>query len=174
MRYIFLLFFAACAFTSNAQDSLKYFRKFVYRANVFVERKVVSDYIVKVTDTTVVLSSTPQPYYFPTADGSRLKHIHYKDIRQIDVKRKGSTGLGFVIGTLVGAGLGACIGFSSGEDGPFPSHKRVMGGSVFFGLTGGMIGLIAGGLSGSTFAILKKRSALKELNTSLLEKMYAK
>ena len=171
----------------NAQDSTKRFRNMVFKTTVYNmdEKMIGNGYLVQVNDSNVVLSYSPYPFSFSFGNQVPLNQINYNEIEYIQYKRKGSVGRGIVAGILGGAALGAIVGLASGDDkveegvwlsGLFAmsAGEKAASYGVVFGLLGGITGAIIGAVASKKFIINGKPSALKELNTSLLERVYSK
>jgi hypothetical protein len=102
-------------------------------------------------------------------------------------KRKGSVGRGLLIGFVSGAILGGLIGLASGNDeeefswDDFPYYfeprtagEKAVSTGAALGILGGIIGGVVGALAKKSFTINRSPSAMKELNTTLLERVYSK
>ena len=84
--------------------------------------------------------------------------IDIVDIKVIRVVKKSmdSIGMGIGIGGLIGAGAGALLGFSKGDDPPGFLSLTAAGKALVFGLLVGGLGLFLGGIIGVIAGIDKK------------------
>ncbi len=84
-----------------------------------------------------------------TVDNQRLE-LDILDIQQLKFRRKGSVGKGIFIGAISGMGVGAIIGYLSGDD-PAGTWIRFTAGDKALALGGFLTipGMIAGGIIGS-------------------------
>ena len=152
---------------------------------------IAQGYLVQVNDSNVAVSIAPLPYGVSTK--SSLEQYNYNDIKYVEYKRKGSIGRGILIGSLSGVLLGTIMGLVEGDTkppennnlgytlaysfGPVSTGEKVATYGLGLGLIGGLTGALIGAISNAVskkFTINGKPSALKELNTTLLERVYSK
>ena len=178
----FIITILTFLFFTNAfsQDTSGKFRSRIFRAEVYNDKGMVyENFLVQVNDSNVLLSADPHPYNRLPADFSSLKLITYNEIDHINIRRKGSVGRGALTGGLIGLGVGVIIGLVEGSDEPdtwfayTAGEKSAMYGAAL-GLTGGIIGAIIGAFAKKKFIIKGSPSALKEMNYTLLERIYSK
>ena len=188
---LFLLFFFC--FYANAQDSSKKFRNIIFKTRVYNmnEEMIAQGYLVQVNDSNVAISVAPLPY--GVSPKSSLEQYNYHDIKYVEYKRKGSIGRGILIGSITSVLLGTIMGLVEGDTkppednnwgntlayslGPVTTGEKVVTYGLGLGLMGGLTGAIIGAISNvvtKKFTINGKPSALKELNTTLLERVYSK
>ena len=132
-----------CFIPAFSQQEKKSGKKKVYIAIVGVtyQRKKMEGVLQEVGDSSI---------YVLTKKGMIL--IESKVIKEIAIKRKGSAGWGALTGSLVGMGLGAIIGFASGDDQcdgtafciTFTAEEKALGGAIALGGVGALIGMGAG------------------------------
>ena len=190
---IAILLYLFCA-NVNAQDSTRRNRNLIFNTKVYnMNGELLTDgYLVQVNDTSVIVSFIPVPYTVSRVNGRHLSHIRYDDINYLKYKRKGSVGRGILIGTITGLITGAIIGLAQGDEevvdrrwgwgwGPSTVNVRSAGqNAVVYGLGMGVVGAITGAIIGAISNMAKKTitingspSALKELNYTLLERVYS-
>ena len=113
----------------------------------------------------------------PDTGNRSLRHFTYSDIESIDIRRKGSAGRGALAGFLIGAGFGIITGLASGDDKgemlAFSAGEKAIALGLTAGGIGALIGLLVGGLAHKKFYINRKKERLKEMNTTLLERIYS-
>src|SRR4051812_29992688 len=100
--------FITCSSTTFRQQKKKSEKKKVYYAYVEVtteRRKDIIGVLQEVSDSAILLF---------TKGGSRMS-IEANTIEHIAIKRKGHVGRGLIIGSVIGVGVGAIIGFASGD-----------------------------------------------------------
>ena len=171
---------------AHGQDSTKKFRKMVFKARVLAHDQLIAKgFLLQINDSSVALSQAPQPFMSGADYRDSPQKIHYSEIDCIELKRKGSVGKGILIGTIAGAAVGVLIGYASGDDDGFDENgnmilnsmnagdkARVTGGVL--GILGGLIGAVIGAVSNKRIYINRSTSGLKELNHTVLERIYSK
>ena len=163
----------------HSQDTSGKYKPLVFSANVYNDKgKVYKNFLVQVNDSNVLMSENPYPYS-KVPDGGSMKLITYNEIDHIKIKRKGAVGRGILAGGLTGFGVGVIIGFIEGDDEPdtwfsYSAGEKAILYGTGLGITGGIIGAVIGALATKKFIIKGSPSALKELNITLLERVYAK
>ena len=169
-----------------AQDSSKRIRKMVFEAKVYnADNKLITEnYLLQVNDSGILLGNNPDHFSFAPYSSNPVTLVNYKDIGLVKIRRKGSIGRGALIGAVTGIVVGALGGLISGDDDEefnFPRNliypqqtagQKAVSYGIMFGLLGGVTGFIVGALAKKTFTINRNPSALKELNTTLLERIY--
>jgi hypothetical protein len=163
-----------------SQDTSGKLRPLIFKADVYNDKGIAySNYLVQVNDSNVLMSLVPLAYTKLPADLNSLKLITYNEIDHIKIKRKGAVGRGALTGGLIGLGTGLIIGLVEGDDEPdtwfsyTAGEKAVMYGAAL-GIAGGLIGAVIGAIATKKFIIKGSPSALKELNITLLERVYGK
>ena len=170
-----------------AQDSSKRIRKMVFEAKVYnADNKMITDnYLLQVNDSSILLGNKPDHFSLSPYSSNPVTLINYNDIGLVKIRRKGSVGRGALIGAVAGVVVGALAGLASGSDEPenpiidiiYPpmtaGQKALTAGAVC-GLLGAVTGAIIGAVAKKTFYINRNPSALKELNITLLERVYSK
>jgi hypothetical protein len=174
---IALLVLCSTAYSQGTiTDSSGKYKSQIFKASIYGKNAVVDDvYLVSIADSSITVSSKPVP--FNLKDGDYPKSIiSYADIQSIQLARTGSAGLGALIGFLVGAGIGVIAGLSAGDDkeGWFQmsAGEKALGLGILMGGGGGLVGLIIGITSKKKYSIYGNAGMLKEMNRSMLEKLY--
>ena len=185
---IFIFILVQTGTHALAQDSSKRFRKMVFEAKVYnADNKMITeDYLLQVNDSSILLGNKPDHFSLSPYSSNPVTLINYNDIGLIKIKRKGSVGRGALIGAVAGIVVGALAGLASGDDDPeinspvdifYPpmtAGQKALAAGAMCGLLGGVTGAIIGAVAKKTFTINRNPSALKELNTTLLERVYSK
>ena len=176
----------------KAQDTTKKIRNIVFKTTVYNmdEKMIAKGYLVQVNDSNLAISVAPLPY--GASPNSSLEKFNYRDIKYVEYKRKGGIGRGILIGSITGVFLGAIMGLVEGDTkpvdnnwgrnivisfGPVSTGEKVATYGFGLGLLGAVTGAIIGAISNvasKKFTINGKPSALKELNYTLLERVYSK
>lgn len=170
----------------SGQDSTQKFRKMVFKARVLAHDQLIAKgFLLQINDSNVALSQAPRPFILGADYRDSLQKIHYSEIDCIELKRKGSVGKGILIGTIAGATAGVLIGYASGDDDGFDENgnmmvfpmsagdKAMVAGGVL-GILGGLLGAVIGAVSNKRIYINRSTSGLKELNHTVLERIYSK
>lgn len=181
MKKIIVVILAFFFFTNvYSQDTSGKFRTRIFIADIYNDKGIAySNYLAQVNDSNVIMSLVPVAYTKVPADVSSLKLITYNEIDHIKIKRKGAVGRGALTGGLIGLGTGLLIGLVEGDDDPNSWFSYTAGEKAFIygaslGIAGGIIGAVVGAVATKKFIIKGSPSALKELNTTLLERVYSK
>jgi len=101
--------------------------------------------------------------------------VPYSAIQAIRVRRKGAVGRGALIGAGIGFGLGMIIGLASGDDRPgtwfaLSAGEKAIALGFAGTIGGGLIGVIAGAISGKSFTINSQKSNFLNLQSFLAKK----
>jgi hypothetical protein len=99
--------------------------------------------------------------------------IDVTDINTIKIVKKSRALSGLGIGSLIGGGSGAAIGFLSGDDPPeqwlfnFSAGEKALIAGMALGVVGGLIGLTAGALAGTDKTIQIEGKSDLEIKVAL-------
>ena len=185
---VFLIVLSIISFNSYAQDSTRKMRKMVFEARVYnMDNKLITEnYLLQINDSSLLLGSNPDHFNLSPYSSNPVNLINYNDIGLVKVRRKGGAVRGAITGTIAGVLVGGLIGLMSGSDDmeinspidvlypPMTAGEKALIGAGTLGLIGGLVGAIIGASAKQTFIINRNPSALKELNTTLLERLYVK
>ncbi len=111
-----------------------------------------------------------------SADGSgmvRDESIAVQDVREVKVIRRSKAGTSMLIGLLAGAGTGAVIGYSDGNDEPgffsFTARQKAAIMAVGAGLTGLLVGAIVAGANGADISFRLDNGPKYKVHSALVE-----
>lgn len=161
---------------SKAQDS-PYLKKVTYKVTILKnsDYSVSSGYLASFSDSSVHVSASAVNFRGYANTNLHSLNVHYNDISDISLKRKGSTVTGILIGAISLAAIGVVAGFGSGDDPPvdpnvfirFSSPVTAGEKAQLLGLagaaTGGIIGALLGSVNNKTFIIKGKKEPFDEL-----------
>lgn len=174
MKQISFVLVLLLNFAGHAQqDSLK---KHVIVIDVNARMGNVNNYYLQsFSDTSLSLSR--QPIVYGTANVSADRIINYQDIQTITYRRRGATGRTILAGAGIGILTGAVIGLASGDDPPgtwfrFSAGEKAVALGVFLGITGTVVGTIAGLLSNKRFAILGEQNRFQDFKRFVFSKSH--
>jgi len=134
----------------NLQDNIYTKKKYKAKITVGMGKKTtkVVGYLYAVNDSSIVVS--PSLESMTNQDTALLNiTIARANIRAINLKKKGHTWRGYIIGTAIGIGVGVIAGVAVSEGEPF---FGVAGGGIF-GILGSLIGTPIGAASGKYYQI---------------------
>lgn len=175
----FIVLICNCFSQETFSTDSNTYKKRIYKATVLNNKKLVAqNYLLNITDSTVVLSASPLPFNSLTMTNASIKQFGYPEIESVVLKRKGSVGRGALSGLLIGGGIGAIAGLALGDDteGWFrlSAGDKAAALGLFGGLTGALTGALVGALTHHKFIINYKRENLREMDRTLLEKLYSR
>ena len=167
----------------HAQDSLS-FKKRLFNVKVLtVTGQSLSGYLNHVSDTALSLSDQQVIFSPYRADSKVLTTIDFKSIREVSIRRKGSTSRGLLAGALVGIGIGAIAGLISGDDKRgnenswcilcMTAGEKAAAYGLGLGIVGGITGTIAGALARKRFVIGSQKQPFDAMRLSVLESINA-
>ena len=174
MKIFFLpLLFALPLIADAQQDSIK---KHVILIDVQAKSGTVNNYYLQsLSDTS--LSLTRQPILYGTTNAKTDRDFYYDDIKSITYRRKGATGRTILAGTAIGFVTGAIIGLASGDDDPnswfrISAGEKALAGGFLLGITGAIVGTIAGLVSNKRFVILGERNRFRQFQQFVYRKSH--
>jgi len=109
----------------------------------------VEGYLYEVKDATIVVSSTMAAMDQYSSQMVNNSELQVTNIDKIKIRRKGSIGKGYLIGTSIGIGTGIILGATSGDG--FTTFA-VAG---MLGIVGSIVGTATGSISGTKTYIIK-------------------
>lgn len=152
--------------------------KRIFKASVIqVETRKLTGYLAAFGDTTLFLADKAPMYGLYSQGQTSLTEFGYSGIEKVVIRRKGSTGRGFLYGALIGLGAGAIAGLASGNDPPggiisFTAGQK----AIFLGAAGVIPGTVIGGIVGSIvrkrFRIGGRKERFDTMRARMLDRMY--
>ena len=146
----------------------------IYKTNILTYDKseFIKGYLVNLSDSGLELSSSP--IRLSLEKKNNLQSVYnYDQLRQVTIRRKGSTARGAGYGALIGLGFGAVAGLISGDDPPdnwfaFTAGQKAIAYGVLGIPVGAFVGLIVGTVSHKTFIIGGNKNKYKAMRESIL------
>lgn len=129
----------------NAKKDKKKRKRYKAQITLLDKSDIIKGYLYEVNDSSIVVSSTSELLTKEYA-ASMNNAIDIANISKIKLRRKGSIGKGYLIGTSVGIATGIILGASEGEGDGF----TVFAAAGTLGIVGSVIGTTVGIISGST------------------------
>lgn len=173
-------------------DLLSFSQK-IYKVSIAqTSAKIATGYLVAIKDTVLSLTPDAASIHFNAIEEKKLEKIHYSNIEQVTLKRKGSTGRGMLQGALIGFATGAITGLIMRDDPPcYPSQQdffgigtalcedsRITAGqkAVATGSIGAVGGALFGGIIGSVarkrFIIGGNKEKFQKMQLTVMDRMY--
>lgn len=190
MKYILTfaaLFFLQLSFIANCQtDSSKLLHKTFKITITNFSEKIQKAYLTAILDTSLVITQSPVQFGRSNLLNNPTEKYDLSNISQVIIRKKGSTGRGFLTGAIVGGFIGVLSGLISGDD---PGITNSNTGEQWFSATAGekaavfgalgtFCGSITGGIIGALahkkFIISGKKENFDTMKTTVLEKAYRK
>lgn len=116
-----------------------------YRAwvHVYDQPYPLTGFLLTTTDSSILLPNSPNPR-FP----GPVTTIPVSQIKKIKLSPRGKLGRSMAAGAAIGAGSGLVLGYASGDDDEgffsFTKEEKTLYGAIFSGLSGMVIGFLAG------------------------------
>lgn len=181
ISFFSFLFLITESFSQNLSDSTAkdkmndslHLKPRIYKTNILTYDKsdFIKGYLVNLSDSGLELSSSP--VRLSLEKKNNLQSVYnYDQLRQVTIRRKGSTGRGAGYGALIGLGFGAIGGLISGDDPPgwfaLTAGQKAIGYGILGIPVGALVGLIVGTVSHKTFIIGGNKNKYKEMRESIL------
>jgi hypothetical protein len=181
MKQVLSLLMVILLLQAKAQDSLPVKKRIFKVKALTVTGQSLSGYLNQVTDTALLLSNKKVIFNPYSTARKELTQVDYPDIREVYIRRKGTTGSTMLIAAAIGMGTGMITGLISGDDEGMnegswcilcmtAGEKAAVYGMVGI-VGGGMIGAIIGAVARKTFVIGGQQPKFDSMRLSLLEKI---
>ena len=145
----------------------------IYKTNILIYDKseFIKGYLDNLSDSGLELSSSPV-FLSLEKKNNALSAYNYDQLRQVTIRRKGSTGRGVSYGALIGVGVGAVAGLALGNDPSgwlaYTAEEKALEGSIIALPVGALIGAIIGAVAHKTFMVGGGKNEYKAMRESIM------
>jgi hypothetical protein len=178
MKHLILLTWLLPAISQSllAQDSLSQKQNILSAKITTLIGHISKGYFYAMTDSALLISTQKQPLRWYDTANKGMYRFEYKDLAKAEIYKKGKVGRSVLTGLLIGAGVGAVIGFASGDDSKdqwfaLTAGEKAFGLGVFGGGLGAITGLIVGLAAHKTFVIRGKKENYERMRKKMIKKL---
>lgn len=182
-RLLFYLFTICICKSSNAQDNsvndTLALKPGIYKTNILTydKSKFIKGYLVNLSDSGLELSSYSAGLSLEKKNNLQPVY-NYNHLREVTIRRKGSTGRGVAYGAVIGLFAGAIAGLASGDDPPgwfsFTAGQKAISLGLVVGMpAGALIGAIIGATAHKKFIIDGNKNKYDIMRKSIFKKLFS-